>query len=133
MTRPQVTRLHAALRAAAGHHVTVVVASGDIGVVSEPCSLIKALTGGNFTPVRGVTFPGSDPLVLAAGGTSLTGEPPDWRLYPGERVGPAVRGSGIGVPGLSRRIQPPVRPAPLSGRRGRHRSHQGRAGRGRRR
>jgi hypothetical protein len=64
-----VTRLHAELQAAATHHVTVVAASGDIGVVGEPCS-IKGLTGA-FTPVKGVSLPASDPLVPAAGGTSL--------------------------------------------------------------
>jgi kumamolisin len=71
-TPAQVARLHAALRAAASHHVTVVAASGDVGVVGEPCSLIKALTGGTFPPVKEANLPASDPLVLAAGGTSLT-------------------------------------------------------------
>jgi subtilase family serine protease len=71
-TAAHVARLHAALRAAASHHVTVVAASGDVGVVGEPCSLIKALTGGTFTPVKEANLPASDPLVLAAGGTSLT-------------------------------------------------------------
>ena len=71
-TPTHVARLHAALRAAASHHVTVVAASGDVGVVGEPCSLIKALTGGTFTPVKEANLPASDPLVLAAGGTSLT-------------------------------------------------------------
>jgi subtilase family serine protease len=71
-TPAQVARLHAALRAAASHHVTVVAASGDVGVVGEPCSLIKALTGGHFSPVKEANLPASDPLVLAAGGTSLT-------------------------------------------------------------
>jgi subtilase family serine protease len=71
-TPAHVARLHAALRAAASHHVTVVAASGDVGVVGEPCSLIKALTGGTFTPVKEANLPASDPLVLAAGGTSLT-------------------------------------------------------------
>ena len=71
-TPAQVARLHAALRAAASQHVTVVAASGDVGVVGEPCSLIKALTGGTFTPVKEANLPASDPLVLAAGGTSLT-------------------------------------------------------------
>ena len=71
-TPARVARLHAALRAAASHHVTVVAASGDVGVVGEPCSLIKALTGGTFTPVKEANLPASDPLVLAAGGTSLT-------------------------------------------------------------
>jgi subtilase family serine protease len=40
-TPAHVARLHAALRAAASHHVTVVAASGDVGVVGEPCSLIR--------------------------------------------------------------------------------------------
>jgi Glyoxalase-like domain/Mycothiol maleylpyruvate isomerase N-terminal domain len=38
-------------------------------VAGEPCS-IQGLTG-PFTPVRGVSLPASDPLALAAGGTSL--------------------------------------------------------------
>jgi subtilase family serine protease len=71
VTRKQAASVHAALRAAADHHVTVVAAAGDVGAVGEPCDLIKALTGGTFTPVREVTLPASDPLVLAAGGTSL--------------------------------------------------------------
>jgi subtilase family serine protease len=71
-TRSQVAALHAALRNAANHHVTVVAASGDIGVVGEPCQLFKGLTGGAFTPVKEVNLPASDPLVLAAGGTTLT-------------------------------------------------------------
>jgi subtilase family serine protease len=71
VTAAQAATVHAALRAAAAHHVTVVAASGDIGAVGEPCDLIKALTGGAFAPVKEVTLPASDPLVLAAGGTSL--------------------------------------------------------------
>jgi subtilase family serine protease len=34
--------------------------------------LIKGLTGGTFAPVKDANFPASDPLVLGAGGTSLT-------------------------------------------------------------
>src|ERR1700683_274507 len=71
VTQKQAASVHAALKAAARHQVTVVAASGDIGAVGEPCDLINALTGGPFTPVREVTLPASDPLVLAAGGTSL--------------------------------------------------------------
>ncbi len=66
-TRAEVARLHRALEAAREHHVTVVGATGDIGPVAETCTL----SGSSFTPVRGVTLPASDPLVLAAGGTSL--------------------------------------------------------------
>jgi subtilase family serine protease len=71
-TPAQVARLHAALRAAARQQVTVVAASGDVGVAGEPCTLAKALGGGTFTPVKEANLPASDPLVLAAGGTSLT-------------------------------------------------------------
>jgi subtilase family serine protease len=71
-TGAQVAGLHSALKDAADHHVTVVGASGDVGAAGEPCSLIKALTGGTFPPVKEVNLPAADPLVLAAGGTSLT-------------------------------------------------------------
>jgi subtilase family serine protease len=71
-TPAQVASLHSALQAAARHHVTVVAASGDVGAVGEPCAVIKALTGGTFPPVKEVNLPAADPLVLAAGGTSLT-------------------------------------------------------------
>jgi subtilase family serine protease len=68
----EVAALHAALRNAANHHVTVVAASGDIGAVGEPCQLFKGLTGGTFAPVKEANLPASDPLVLAVGGTTLT-------------------------------------------------------------
>jgi subtilase family serine protease len=71
-TDAEIAALHAALRNAANHHVTVVAASGDIGAVGEPCQLFKGLTGGNFPPVKQANLPASDPLVLAAGGTTLT-------------------------------------------------------------
>jgi subtilase family serine protease len=66
--------VHKALQVAAAHHVTVVAASGDIGVVGEPCQLLKGLIGGAFPPVREANLPASDPLVLAAGGTTLTAD-----------------------------------------------------------
>lgn len=71
-TRSEVAALHAAMRNAANHHVTVVAASGDIGAVGEPCELVKGLTGGNFRPVKEANLPASDPLVLAVGGTTLS-------------------------------------------------------------
>lgn len=71
-TNAEVSALHAALRNAADHHVTVVAASGDIGAVGEPCQLFKGLVGGTFRPVREANLPASDPLVLAVGGTTLT-------------------------------------------------------------
>ena len=66
-TRAQVAELHAILLGADDHHVTVVAGSGDDGGFSNP----------DFgdTAVREVSLPASDPLVLAAGGTSLTGKP----------------------------------------------------------
>jgi subtilase family serine protease len=72
--------------------VTVVAASGDIGAVAEPCDVYAALTGtGTFTPVREVNLLASDPLVLGAGGTSLT----------------ASHITGC-LPGIRWRVQPPV-------------------------
>ena len=71
-TRAEVARLHSALRAAVGHHVTVVAASGDIGAAGEPCSFPNNMPPTAFTPVKEVSLPASDPLVLAAGGTTLT-------------------------------------------------------------
>jgi subtilase family serine protease len=67
-TSAEVARLNAALQTAARRHVTVVAASGDIGPVGQPCSVPPA---SNFTPVREINLPASDPLVLAAGGTRL--------------------------------------------------------------
>jgi subtilase family serine protease len=62
-TKAQVAQLHAILRQAAAHHVTVVASSGDSGAFSNPY-------GG--TPVKEVSLPAADPLVLAVGGTTLT-------------------------------------------------------------
>jgi subtilase family serine protease len=70
-TPTEVDRLNSALETAAAQHVTVIAASGDIGAVGEPCQVIKGLTGGAFPPVKDVNLPAADPLVLAAGGTSL--------------------------------------------------------------
>jgi subtilase family serine protease len=73
VSRAQVNSVNAALQAAASRHVTVVAASGDIGAVAEPCDVYRALAGGGtFTPVKEVNLLASDPLVLGAGGTSLT-------------------------------------------------------------
>jgi subtilase family serine protease len=72
-TRAQADGVNAALQTAASRHVTVVAASGDIGAVAEPCDVYAALAGtGTFTPVKEVNLLASDPLVLGAGGTSLT-------------------------------------------------------------
>jgi subtilase family serine protease len=73
VSRAQVNSVNAALQTAASRHVTVVAATGDIGAVAEPCDVYGALTGATtFTPVKEVNLLASDPLVLGAGGTSLT-------------------------------------------------------------
>ncbi len=73
VTSAQAQLVHAALHAAASRHVTVVAASGDIGAVAEPCDVYAALAGtASFTPVKEVNLLASDPLVLGAGGTTLT-------------------------------------------------------------
>jgi subtilase family serine protease len=61
----QVTQLHSVLAGAEAHHVTVIAGSGDNGGFSE------ADFGG--TAVKEVSLPASDPVVLAAGGTTLSG------------------------------------------------------------
>jgi kumamolisin len=65
-TKAQVAQMHSILREAAAHHVTVVANSGDNGAFSDAY-------GG--TPVKEVSLPASDPLVLAVGGTALTANP----------------------------------------------------------
>jgi subtilase family serine protease len=67
LTPAEVAGVDAALRADRDHHVTVVAASGDKGAASD-------LHFGSATPVKEVSLPASDPLVLAAGGTSLTAD-----------------------------------------------------------
>jgi subtilase family serine protease len=71
-TRAEVAVLHAALRAAARQHATVVGASQDTGPVGAPCDIVEGLTGNGPAPVRELSLPASDPLVLAVGGTRLT-------------------------------------------------------------
>jgi subtilase family serine protease len=71
-TKTEVATIHSALEVATARHATVVAASGDIGAVGEPCDVVEGLTGGNFPPFKEVNLPAADPLVLAAGGTSLT-------------------------------------------------------------
>ena len=70
----QLTQLNAALHDDAGHHVSVVAATGDSGAAGEPCALIDALADGissSFTPRKEPILVASDPLVLSAGGTTL--------------------------------------------------------------
>ena len=65
-TRAQVAEMHSILLGAAAHHVTVIGSSGDNGALSDT----------DFgKPVKEVSLPASDPLVLGVGGTSLTVSP----------------------------------------------------------
>jgi subtilase family serine protease len=93
-TPSEVDRLNRALEIAAARHVTVVAASGDIGAVGEPCQVIKGLTGGAFPPVKAVNLPAADPLVLAAGGTSLNAS-----HAIGSYIGETAWGLPFGSPG----------------------------------
>jgi subtilase family serine protease len=71
----QLTQLDAALQTDVAHHVTVVAATGDTGAAGEPCALIDALNGGlsaGFRPRKEVGLVASNPLVLGAGGTTLS-------------------------------------------------------------
>ena len=69
-TKAQVAEMHSVLLGAAAHHVTVVASSGDTGGFSDQH---RSPFGG--TPVKEVSLPASDPLVLAVGGTTLTANP----------------------------------------------------------
>ena len=65
-TTAEVAQLNSALQAARTHHVTVINSSGDFGAAANPCR-----EAGAYIPVKGVNLLDADPLVLAAGGTSL--------------------------------------------------------------
>ena len=104
-TSAEMAALHSALEVAAARHVTVVAASGDIGAVGEPCEVVEGLTGGNFPPFKEVNLPAADPLVLAAGGTSLTANHKSGAYVAESGLGPTLRGPGEPVPGVGRRFQ----------------------------
>jgi subtilase family serine protease len=59
LTRAEVAGMNTALEQTRKQHVTVVASSGDTGAISDN------------GPPRQVSLPASDPLVLAAGGTTL--------------------------------------------------------------
>ena len=65
-TSTEVSAIHSALEYADSHHVTVVASSGDDGVLGK---------GSITPPIKEVSLPASDPLVLAVGGTSLNANP----------------------------------------------------------
>jgi subtilase family serine protease len=62
-TSAEAAIINSALEYAAARHATVVAGSGDSGATSE--------RRGSSPPVREVSLPASDPLVLAVGGTRL--------------------------------------------------------------
>ncbi len=62
-----IATLRGAFVAAAAAHVTVIASTGDTGV-----SDYTTATGKNFSSARTVTWPASDPLVTAVGGTRLS-------------------------------------------------------------
>ncbi len=64
-TAAQVAEMHSILLGAAAHHVTVIGSSGNEGQFS-----VNRFN--KSTPVKEVSLPASDPLVLGAGGTTLT-------------------------------------------------------------
>ncbi|MHB1776065.1 MAG: S53 family peptidase [Acidimicrobiales bacterium] len=65
-TAAEAATVHSALEYAAARHVTFVASSGDDGVLGK---------GSIAPPVKEVSLPASDPLVLAVGGTRLTANP----------------------------------------------------------
>jgi subtilase family serine protease len=96
VSRAQANSVHAALRAAARRHVTVVAASGDIGAARYPCDVYSAAFGGGaFPPVKGVNLLASDPLVLGAGGTSLTASHTTGAWHPGVQNEPPRRAQSV--------------------------------------
>jgi len=73
VSRAQAGSVNAALQTAVNRGMTVVAASGDIGAAAYQCNVYSALTGTPpVAPAKGVLMVASDPLVLSAGGTSLT-------------------------------------------------------------
>ena len=99
-TPAEASDLHAALQDAQQHRVTVIAASGDSGAASDP------LPGS--APVREVSLPASDPLVLAVGGTTLQADDATgdyigetaWNTLPLVQAGQESSASGGGFSGL---------------------------------
>jgi subtilase family serine protease len=67
-TKAQAAEMNSVLLGAAAHHVTAIASSGDTGPFSDMQPFGR-------TPVKEVSLPASDPLVLAVGGTTLTVNP----------------------------------------------------------
>jgi subtilase family serine protease len=89
-TPGQVAEMHSILRVAAARHVTAIASSGDHGAASDPWF-------GN-APVREVSLPAADPLVLGSGGTTLTANRPAG-TYAGETAwGGSASGTSASAP-----------------------------------
>ncbi len=96
-TPAEVAQVNSALQAAQRDRVTVVVSTGDSGAATTAC---PPETGS--AAVRGVDLPASDPLALAAGGTSLHASPTTgayihesaWNI-PASAGGPRAGGGGF--------------------------------------
>ena len=91
--------------------------------VAEPCDVYAALAGtGPFTPVKEVNLLASDPLVLSAGGTSLTASHTTgaWQAETAFGLADGIAGSPSRHPAAGSAACPPAR---LPGRRPRHRRH----------
>ena len=67
-TKAQAAEMNSVLLGATAHHVTVIANSGDTGPFSDMQPFGR-------TPVKEVSLPAADPLVLAVGGTTLTINP----------------------------------------------------------
>ncbi len=132
-TSSEVDRPNAALEVAAGRHLTVVVASGDIGAAGEPCQVIKG-PDRRFLPSRQGGQPaGRRPARPCHRRHQPQRQPRHRRLHQRDRMGPPLRQPRNAVPGLRRRIQPPLRASRLPERCTRHRRRPRRAGPVRRR
>ena len=111
----QLTQLNAALQADAGHHVTVVAATGDTGAAGEPCALIDALGGSieRLHPEKGSRPRRLRPARPQRRGHDPRREPHDRRLDRRDRLGASRRQPRQCLPGIGRRVQPSLPPALL--------------------
>jgi subtilase family serine protease len=76
-TPAETATINSALEYSAARHVTFVTSSGDGGTISDLGAF------GSSSPVKEVSLPASDPLVLAVGGSSLTANPVTGRYISG--------------------------------------------------
>jgi subtilase family serine protease len=103
-TLAEAAQWNSVLQAAQRDQVTVVVSTGDAGAATTSC------TGPAIAPVKGVDLPASDPLALAAGGTSLQASRTTG-AYIGEtawNIPPSAGGPRAGGGGFSRLFPRPA-------------------------